>query len=104
MIVKNTNKEFKEVSLDGDNLKILRAERIPDGLLRANQIQREAGGFNWMDKEKEWHHVARIPKIVMDRLYREYPDEMQDPESKFLYRWLDLPENKVWKTFAGRLA
>src|SRR5688572_181489 len=104
MIVENTEDKFKEVSFEGDNLKIVRAERIPDGLLRANKIQRDTGEFSWMDKEKAWHHVARIPKIVMDRLYREYPEEMRDPESKFLYEWLDREENKLWKSFSGRLA
>lgn len=104
MIISSDKTKFKEVSFEGDNLKIFRGEVIPDGLLRANKIQRDNGEFNWMDREKEWHHVARIPKIVMDRLYIEHPEEMRDPESKFLYKWLDREENKIWKTFAGRLA
>lgn len=104
MIFNKKKNEYKEVSFEGDKLKIFRAEQIPDGLLKANQIERDTPGFKWMDKEKEWHHVARVPKIVMDRLYREYPEEMREPGNKFLYEWLDREENHIWKTYKGKLA
>lgn len=104
MIVYSDNDKHKEVSFEGDDLKIFKAERIPDKFLKENQILRESGQFHWMDKEKEWHHVARIPKIVINRLYKEYPEEMREPGNKFLYEWLDKPENQIWKTFGGNLA
>lgn len=104
MIIYSDNNKHKEVSFEGDNLKIFKAERIPDAFLKENFAARESGQFHWMDKEKEWHHVARIPKIVMNRLYREYPTEMRAAGSTFLYEWLDRPENKIWKTFAGHLS
>lgn len=104
MIVYSDNEKHKEVSLEGDNLKVFTAERIPDQFLQENKILRDSGQFHWMDKEREWHHVARIPNIVMNRLYRDYPEEMREPGSKFLYEWLDSEEGKIWKTFKGRLA
>lgn len=103
MIIKNTATEYKEVTLDKDHMKIVRGERIPDGLLKANKIARDTFGLKYVDKEKEWHWVARVPKIVIDKLYREYPDEMKSEGSKFLYEWLDRPENNIWKTFEGKL-
>lgn len=102
MIIKKTATEHKEFSLEGDKFKILHAEKIPDGFMASLEILRKEKGLKWVDKDKEWHMVGRIPKIIYDRLWHDFPDEMRDPDSKWLYEWLDTDEGKVWKAFTGR--
>jgi len=45
-------------------------------------------------------HVAEIPPVIAARLQRE--GILQD--SKRLLKWLDLPENKFFKTWEGHLS
>lgn len=106
MLIKSKTKEISQrsgITYQDDKYVITRHERIPDGLLKANQIARETKGLKYVDEEKEWHWVARIPKVVYDQLLFDYPDEMKSSESKFLYEWLDRPENQIWKTFKGNI-
>lgn len=46
-----------------------------------------------------WRHYCTIPNWVMDRAYREgWYNDMDR-----LQRWMDAPENRMWKTYKKRL-
>jgi len=104
MIIKKPYVVKDELTFEGDKFKILRTELIPDGFSKSLEIMRAEKGLKYVDQEKEWHLAARIPKVIFDRLWRDFPDEMREPGSKWLYKWLDTDEGKVYKTFAGKLS
>ena len=53
-----------------------------------------------VDRKNEVRHIAEIPPVVAAKLIRE--GIMGD--SKAILKWLDKPENKVFKTVEGRLS
>ena len=56
-----------------------------------------------VDRKNEVRHVAEIPPVLAAKLYK---DEILGPKgsTKKLLKWLDLPENKAFKTWEGRLS
>jgi len=56
-----------------------------------------------VDRKAEDRHVAEIPPVIAAQLYR---DEILGPKgsTKKLLKWLDRPENKVFKTWEGHLS
>jgi len=56
-----------------------------------------------VDRKNEVRHVAEIPPVLAAKLYK---DEILGPKgsAKKLLKWLDLPENKAFKTWEGRLS
>lgn len=104
MIIKNTNSEYKEFSLEKDQFKVFEAHDV-ENLLVWNWQDRKRNEKYWLDpKEKELLHVARIPQITYAAWYKKYP-ELRDPETsqKFLLKLLDEEENHIFKTTAGHL-
>tara|TARA_R110002020_G_scaffold381841_1_gene592748 strand:+ start:230 stop:538 length:309 start_codon:yes stop_codon:yes gene_type:complete len=53
-----------------------------------------------VDRKNEVRHIAEIPPVVAAKLIRD--GIMGD--SKAILKWLDKPENKVFKTVEGRLS
>jgi hypothetical protein len=53
-----------------------------------------------VDRKAEDRHIAEIPPVLAARLIR---DGILG-DSKRLLKWLDMPENKCFKTVEGRLA
>ena len=53
-----------------------------------------------VNRKAEDRHVAEIPPVIAAKLARE--GILQD--SKALLKWLDRPENKVFKTWEGHLS
>ena len=53
-----------------------------------------------VNRKAEDRHVAEIPPVIAAKLARE--GILQD--SKALLKWLDKPENKVFKTVEGYLS
>ena len=53
-----------------------------------------------VNRKAEDRHVAEIPPVIAAKLARE--GILQD--SKALLKWLDKPENKVFKTIEGYLS
>ena len=53
-----------------------------------------------IDRKNEVRHIAEIPPVVAAKLIRD--GIMGD--SKAILKWLDKPENKVFKTVEGRLS
>lgn len=60
--------------------------------------------FNLHDERAPWrdgmNHVARIPDVVVAQLQR---DGIWD-DPKALLRWLDQPENRLFRTRPGKLS
>jgi hypothetical protein len=56
-----------------------------------------------VDRKNEVRHVAEIPPVLAAKLYR---DEILGPKgsTKKLLKWLDMPENKCFKTVEARLS
>lgn len=56
-----------------------------------------------VNRKAEDRHVAEIPPVLAAKLFRE---KILGPEgdAKALLKWLDRPENKVFKTWEGRLS
>ena len=52
-----------------------------------------------VDRKNEVRHVAEIPPVLAAKLIR---DGILG-DSKAILKWLDKPENKVFKTVEGRL-
>ena len=53
-----------------------------------------------VDRKNEVRHVAEIPPVLAAKLIR---DGILG-DSKAILKWLDKPENKVFKTVEGRLS
>ena len=53
-----------------------------------------------VDRKNEVRHVAEIPPVIAAKLLRE--GILHD--KKRLLQWLDLPENKAFKTWEGHLS
>jgi hypothetical protein len=50
------------------------------------------------------NHVAQIPtSVYYDLIRRGIIDEKNDPEGIRLTKWLNDPDNRVWRTRPGRL-
>ena len=56
-----------------------------------------------VDRKNEVRHVAEIPPVLAAKLYK---DEILGPKgsAKKLLKWLDLPENRAFKTWEGHLS
>ena len=56
-----------------------------------------------VDRKSEDRHIAEIPPVLAAKLYR---DEILGPKgsTKKLLKWLDMPENKCFKTVEARLS
>mgnify|MGYP003151045756 FL=1 len=55
-----------------------------------------------VDRKAESRHIAEIPPVLAAKLFQ---DGLLGPNSstKDILKWLDKPENKVFKTVEGRL-
>jgi len=53
-----------------------------------------------VDRKNEVRHVAEIPPVLAAKLIR---DGILG-DSKAILKWLDMPENKCFKTVEGRLS
>ena len=69
----------------------------------------ETNQFNYNERSgSRWNnfvnHVASIPTSIYYRLVREgVIDDHNDPEMKGLSKWLNDPDNRVFRTRDGRL-
>lgn len=105
MIIRSDENVHKELILQGDQFKIKHVERVPDGLLKANYENRKdkdsvksADGEYWL--------TARIPSWAFMNAWKQYPEfRSSDPDVfwPFYKKWINLPENEVFKTYAGGL-
>lgn len=76
----------------------IESQQDVEPIMEANVAQ-----FNLYDERTKWRDgdlAARIPMVIVNRLIREgifYDDDA-------LRRWLDDPENAVWRTRPGKLS
>ena len=62
---------------------------------------RERSGTRWKHFQ---NHVASIPTAIYYKLMRDgIIDDINDPEMERLKRWLNDPDNQVFRTRDGRL-
>lgn len=89
------------VHADGDGGIIIETKQDVTEIIEANKAQLE------FDKERkghlnELHHVARIPFTVIDVLnQRGIMKGFNVVDEVGFARWLNDPENAVWKTYRG---
>ena len=89
------------VHADGDGGIIIETKQDVTEIIEANKAQLEFG------KERkghlnELHHVARIPFTVIDVLnQRGIMKGFNVVDDVGFARWLNDPENAVWKTYRG---
>lgn len=86
-----------------DGSVVVATEQDVQPVIEANKAKfnQNTGGF-----KGDMHHVARIPMVVMEQLFREgLVDVSGRPtdERRFL-AWLDDPANRAWRTKPGRLS
>ena len=91
------------VHADGDGGIIIETKQDVTEIIEANKAQLE------FDKERkghlnELHHVARIPFTVIDVLnQRGIMKGFNVVDEVGFARWLNDPENAVWKTYRGTI-
>jgi histidinol phosphatase-like enzyme len=91
------------VHADGDGGIIIKTEQDVSEIIEANKEQLE------FDKQRtghldELHHVARIPFTVIDVLnQRGIMRGFSVIDDIGFARWLNDPENAVWKTYRGTI-
>ena len=97
----NTPIRTQTVHADGDGGIISETKQDVTEIIEANKAQLE------FDKERkghlnELHHVARIPFTVIDVLnQRGIMKGFKVVDEVGFARWLNDPENAVWKTYRG---
>ena len=97
----NTPIRTQTVHADGDGGIIIETKQDVTEIIEANKAQLE------FDKERkghlnELHHVARIPFTVIDVLnQRGIMKGFNVVDEVGFARWLNDPENAVWKTYRG---
>jgi len=89
------------VHADGDGGIIIETKQDVSEIIEANKAQLE------FDKQRtghlnELHHVARIPFTVIDDLNKKgVMRGFNVIDEVGFARWLNDPENAVWKTYRG---
>ena len=97
----STPRRTQTVHADGDGGIIIETKQDVTEIIEANKAQLE------FDKERkghlnELHHVARIPFTVIDVLnQRGIMKGFNVVDEVGFARWLNDPENAVWKTYRG---
>ena len=87
---------------DGDGGGVIETRQDITEIVETNRYNyNERSGQRWKHFA---NHVASIPTSVYYRLIREgVIDEKEDPEMERLSKWLDDPDNRVFRTRDGRL-
>lgn len=91
------------VHADGDGGIIIETKQDVGEIIEANKAQLE------LDKQRtghlnEMHHVARIPFTVIDVLNQMgIMKGFNVVDDVGFARWLNDPENAVWKTYRGKV-
>ena len=91
------------VHADGDGGIIIETKQDVGEIIEANKAQLE------LDKQRighlnELHHVARIPFTVIDVLNQMgIMKGFNVVDDVGFARWLNDPENAVWKTYRGKV-
>lgn len=91
------------VHADGDGGIIIETAQDVTEIIEANKAQLE------LDKQRtghlnELHHVARIPFTVIDVLNQKgIMKGFNVVDDVGFARWLNDPENAVWKTYKGTI-
>ena len=86
---------------DGDGGIIIETKQDVSEIIEANKAQLD------FDKQRTWHlnelhHVARIPFTVIDDLNKKgVMRGFNVIDEVGFARWLNDPENSVWKTYRG---
>lgn len=94
--ITGVSQEFEE-SHDGKEFTIATMQDIEPVLQRNLDLR------NCFDERADWkgdvHHVASIPNVVMDDLFRK--GIAQDPER--FKQWLNDPDNRMFRTRPGKV-
>ena len=85
---------------------IVESKQDVTSIMKLNKIQRNETDIKFnskYDRTNRWHHAARIPNIVVDKLMRETaPSGLKKWfDKKYMKKWLNDPENRVWRCGGG---
>lgn len=86
---------------EGDKIHLTYSQDI-ETLLKVNHEQRAARSR--FDRKGEWHHVMRIPQVVLMEIERVHGLSMLNPEhSKQIMALLKGPEFAAFRTYDGAI-
>lgn len=102
MIIRSNENIHEEIVYKGEQFKLTRHTRVPDGFLQSNyELRKDKNSVKSADGE--WWLLYRIPTETYIKWYRQYPELRQTGKvaDDFLKKLMLLPENEIYRTYAG---